>query len=114
VLSGGQRQRIGLARAVYNDPKLILLDEPNSNLDEQGEVALAKALKELKEKGATVIVITHRPGVLGALDNILIMKGGKMATVGPREDVLKALQKNIAAPKPVRKSVVPITVPPIS
>ena len=114
VLSGGQRQRIGLARAVYNDPKLILLDEPNSNLDEQGEVALAKALKELKEKGATVIVITHRPGVLGALDNILIMKDGKMATVGPREDVLKALQKNIAAPKPVRKSVVPITVPPIS
>ena len=112
VLSGGQRQRIGLARAVYNEPKLILLDEPNSNLDEQGEVALAKALKALKAKGATVIIITHRPGVLNVLDKILLMQGGQMVTFGPREEVLSKLQKRSVQSKITKHAPAPVAVPP--
>jgi ATP-binding cassette subfamily C protein EexD len=96
VLSGGQRQRIGLARAVYDEPKFILLDEPNSNLDEQGEAALAKALRQLKEKNITVVVITHRTGILNVVDKLLVMKDGNMVTFGSSQDVLKQLQQNMA------------------
>jgi ATP-binding cassette subfamily C protein EexD len=96
VLSGGQRQRIGLARAVYDEPKFILLDEPNSNLDEQGEVALVKALRQLKEKNITVVVITHRTGILNVVDKLLVMKDGNMVTFGSSQDVLKQLQQNMA------------------
>ncbi len=110
VLSGGQRQRIGLARAVFDEPKLILLDEPNSNLDDRGEQALAQALRTLKEKGVTVIVITHRPGVLNELDKVLLMQDGVLKAFGPRLEVLNAMSKQ-AQPK-VKKSAVPITVPP--
>ena len=110
VLSGGQRQRIGLARAVFDEPKLILLDEPNSNLDDRGEQALAQALRTLKEKGVTVIVITHRPGVLNELDKVLLMQGGALKAFGPRLEVLNAMSKQ-AQPK-AKKVAVPITVPP--
>ena len=109
VLSGGQRQRVGLARAVYDNPKLVLLDEPNSNLDELGEMALQNALDALKEKNTTVIVISHRPGILNELDKILLMRNGQMVAFGPREEILKAPKKQAALPKKVG---VPTTVVP--
>lgn len=92
-LSGGQRQRIGLARALYGNPKLVVLDEPNSNLDDQGEIALAQAIQRLKAHGTTVLVVTHRHAVLGLLDNLLILKDGLVALYGPREQVLAQLHQ---------------------
>lgn len=91
VLSGGQRQRIGLARAVYGSPRLLILDEPNSNLDDQGERELVIALQRIKSQGSTVIVITHRTMVLLGLDKILVMKEGLAVSFGPREQVLASL-----------------------
>ncbi|MFI3137285.1 MAG: type I secretion system permease/ATPase [Methylococcaceae bacterium] len=92
-LSGGQRQRIGLARALYGSPKVVVLDEPNSNLDDQGEIALANAIKRLKERQVTVLIVTHRHSILGQLDNLLILKDGLLALYGPREQVLAQLQQ---------------------
>jgi ATP-binding cassette subfamily C protein EexD len=91
ILSGGQRQRIGLARAVYGDPKLLILDEPNSNLDDQGEKELVAALQRVKAQGCTVIVITHRTMVLMCVDKVLVMKDGQAVNFGTRDQVLSAL-----------------------
>lgn len=91
VLSGGQRQRIGLARAVYGEPKLLILDEPNSNLDDQGEKELVAALQRVKAQGCTVIVITHRTMVLMCVDKVLVMKDGAAVNFGSRDQVLSAL-----------------------
>jgi len=98
VLSGGQRQRIGLARAVYGNPKLMVLDEPNSNLDDQGEKELVEAINRFKEMGCTVIVITHRTMVLQSVDKILIMKDGVSAAFGPRDQVLASLMGQAKQP----------------
>lgn len=91
ILSGGQRQRIGLARAVYGMPKLLVLDEPNSNLDDQGEKELVEALQRIKSQGCTIIVITHRTKVLHSVDKILVMKDGLAVTLGTRDQVLSSL-----------------------
>ena len=91
ALSGGQRQRIGFARAVYGSPRLVVLDEPNSNLDVTGETALLEALAHLRRQGSTVVVIAHRPGVLRGVDKILVLRQGMMDKFGPRDEVLKNL-----------------------
>ncbi len=93
TLSGGQRQRIGLARAVFRLPKLIILDEPNSNLDDAGEIALVKALLQLKQNGSTVIFITHKLNLLNLADKIALLRDGMLAMYGTKEEVLTKLNK---------------------
>jgi PrtD family type I secretion system ABC transporter len=89
ALSAGQRQRIGLARALYGDPFLVVLDEPNSNLDNEGEVALSEALVKIKERGGIVIVVAHRPRALAAMDKVGVVQAGKLVALGPKEEILR-------------------------
>lgn len=104
LLSGGQRQRIGLARALYGDPVLVVLDEPNANLDDAGEMALFKAIQELKAKGRTVFLITHRPGAVAVADRILMLRDGRVHIDGPRDAVIAALQTATAKAAPAPAS----------
>ncbi len=92
-LSGGQRQRVGLARALYGDPVFVVLDEPNSSLDEEGDAALARAIQDAKVRGTTFVIMTHRTSVLGVADKMLVLHDGQQQAFGPRDDVLAALQK---------------------
>ena len=110
-LSGGQRQRVGLARAVYGHPKLVILDEPNSNLDDAGEVALAHAIASLKTKKTTIIIVTHRHNVLGQLGKLLLLQDGLVALYGGRDAVLAKMaeQQQQAAPPPEPKKLPPKT-----
>ncbi len=99
-LSGGQRQRIGLARAVYDDPTLVVLDEPNSNADEAGEMALVELIKSLKTNKTTVAIITHRMPIISQTNKILVLKDGAMQMYGPTEEVVKKLVEMRSATNP--------------
>lgn len=109
-LSGGQRQRVGLARAVYGLPRVVVLDEPNSSLDEAGDLALLATLRRLKSAGSTSIVVSHRASVLLVADKVLVMRHGQTAMFGPRDEVIAAMRKVVqgqtlapmALPAPVR------------
>ena len=92
-LSGGQKQRLGLARAMYGDPSMLILDEPNSNLDDLGEQALLQAINELRQSGKTIVVITHRTTILGATTKLLLLRDGIAQAFGPRDQVLAALNQ---------------------
>lgn len=100
LLSAGQRQRLGLARAIYGHPRIIVLDEPNSNLDQEGEAALARALQGLRKEGCSVVMVTHRPSILREVDLIAFMRAGQLAAFGPRDEVLKAINDSQAATTP--------------
>lgn len=99
-LSGGQSQRVGLARALYGDPFLLILDEPNSNLDSDGEIALQSAMMAARERGAIVIIVAHRPSILSAVDHVMIMSDGRVQKLGPRDEIL-AMMTRPAVPVPV-------------
>lgn len=91
ALSGGQRQRIGLARALYGNPRLVVLDEPNSNLDEEGEASLAQAVLNMKKQRASLVLVTHKPNLLSIVDNIMVLQNGQIALCGARQDVLSKM-----------------------
>ena len=108
TLSAGQRQRVALARALYGDPAVVILDEPNSNLDEAGNAALQKALDALRELGSTVVIVTHRSGILEKVDAVLLLVDGKLALHGSPAQVASALhqrQTSSAGASPVNKAV---------
>ncbi|MGE4239905.1 type I secretion system permease/ATPase [Ramlibacter sp.] len=96
ILSGGQRQRVGLARALYGDPVYVVLDEPNSSLDDAGDAALASAIMEMKKRGTTFVVMTHRTSVLQVADKMLVLRDGAQHAFGPRDEVLAGLARAAA------------------
>lgn len=98
ALSGGQRQRIALARALYGNPFLLVLDEPNSNLDAEGEAALVKALQSVKSRGGVAVVVAHRPSVLAAVDLVAVVNNGQISAFGPKDEVLRKVLRQQPAP----------------
>ena len=112
-LSAGQRQRIALARALYGDPFLVVLDEPNSNLDAEGEAALGIAIKSVRDRGGIAIVIAHRPSALAFCDQVMMMNGGRIAKIGTKEEVLASVLKTappaaaLATPPQIANNVTP-------
>nr|BFE97158.1 hypothetical protein GCM10020185_76940 [Pseudomonas brassicacearum subsp. brassicacearum] len=90
-LSGGQKQRVALARAMYDRPSLVVLDEPNSNLDTVGEAALASAIAQMKTQGTSVVLVTHRSSALAQADKLLVLDEGRLQAFGPSQQVLRAL-----------------------
>lgn len=98
ILSGGQRQRIALARAVYGRPALVVLDEPNASLDADGDAALTRAIKSLRDKGTTVVVMAHRPSAIAAVNLVLMLDEGRQADFGPKEEVLKRVTRAVGSP----------------
>jgi PrtD family type I secretion system ABC transporter len=109
LLSGGQRQRIALARALYGDPRLLVLDEPNANLDEEGDEALAAALAALKVRGITVVVVSHRRRLIAQLDRIAVLRNGKLEAFGPSALVLGKLGQHVSQGVNEGSKVVPFT-----
>lgn len=97
VLSGGQMQRIGLARALYRAPALVVLDEPNANLDAEGEEGLMQTLRDLRRDGVTVVMITHKPGLLAGMDKVAVMQEGRVELFGPRDEVMARIAPGRAA-----------------
>ena len=110
TLSAGQRQRVALARALYRDPAVVILDEPNSNLDEAGNAALQAALKEMRDTGSTVVLVTHHGNVLSQMDAVLLLVDGRAAMHGKPDEVASALQQRRqaarAAAAPAKAEVV--------
>ena len=102
ALSAGQRQRVALARALYCDPFLVVLDEPNSNLDAEGEQALSEAIMNLRTRGGIVVVIAHRPSALASVDFVLMMQEGRMQAFGPKEEVLGKVLRQQQTPAPLK------------
>jgi len=103
ALSAGQAQRVALARALYGDPFLIVLDEPNSNLDTEGDEALTRAVRAARERGAIVVIVAHRPIGIEGVDNVLVLKDGRVQAFGPKEQVLaQVLQPRVAGPSPIK------------
>ena len=103
ALSAGQAQRVALARALYGDPFLIVLDEPNSNLDSEGDEALTRAIRDARERGAIVVVVAHRPVGIEGVDQILVLKDGRIQALGPKDTVLaQVLQPRVTAPAPIK------------
>jgi PrtD family type I secretion system ABC transporter len=102
ALSAGQAQRVALARALYGDPFLIVLDEPNSNLDTEGDEALTRAIRAVRERGAIVVVVAHRPVGIEAVDQLLVLKDGRMQAFGPKETVLGQVLQRVAPPSPIK------------
>ena len=103
ALSAGQRQWIALARALYRDPFLVVLDEPNSNLDSAGEAALTQAILGVRKRGGIAVVVAHRPSALAALDTVLVLNQGRAQALGPRDEVLtKVLRRDTTAPPPLK------------
>ncbi len=107
ALSAGQRQRVGLARALYRNPFLVLLDEPNANLDSEGENALTQAILGVRQRGGICVVVAHRPSALAAVDLILMMADGRAQAFGPKEEVLKRVLRAAPAPQQVPESAAP-------
>ena len=106
AISGGQRQRIALARALYGDPFLVVLDEPSSNLDSEGEGALAQAIINVRARGGIVVVVAHRPSALAGIDQVLVMRDGQLQICGPKEEILNKLMRAQAPlASPIRASV---------
>jgi ATP-binding cassette subfamily C protein len=101
-LSAGQAQRVALARALYGEPFLIVLDEPNSNLDTEGDEALTRAVRAARERGAIVVVVAHRPIGIEAVDMLLVLKDGRMQAFGPKEQVLGQVLQRVAPPSPIK------------
>jgi ABC-type protease/lipase transport system fused ATPase/permease subunit len=106
-LSAGQAQRIALARALYRDPFLVVLDEPNSNLDADGDEALSRAVFGVRERNGIVVVIAHRPSAIAGVDLVLVMNGGRQQAFGPKDEVLSKVLQRHALPRPLK--VVPET-----
>ena len=103
ALSAGQRQRIALARALYGEPFLVVLDEPNSNLDAEGETALTNAILGVRARGGVVVIVAHRPSALAAVDHVLVMNQGRQQTFGPKEDVLtRVVRSEPVNPAPLK------------
>jgi ABC-type protease/lipase transport system fused ATPase/permease subunit len=103
ALSAGQQQRIALARALYGEPFLVVLDEPNSNLDAEGEEALTKAILGVRARGGIVIIVAHRASALAAVDHVLAMVRGTQQAFGPKDEVVtKAVRRESNAPAPLK------------
>jgi len=102
ALSAGQAQRVALARALYGDPFLVVLDEPNSNLDTEGDEALTRAVRAARERGAIVVVVAHRPIGIEAVDMLLVLKDGRMQAFGPKDQVLGQVLQRVAPPSPIK------------
>ena len=98
VLSGGQKQRLSIARAIYNSPKVLVLDEPNSALDDEGEKILARLIDEFKKMGHTIVAVTHRPALVGLADQLLVLQAGRMVAMGAPQEVVNKFQQQNAQP----------------